>query len=1041
MGPVRRDGANRDLKDRLKAVLTREGLSQADIVRQTQLSGESVSKAAVSNALNPEKGPPVAFTLGAILNAAGISGTEREELFRLRDRAEPHGTTQLEAYLEAAEKATRQHPYTGVLGALSLPTLADVYVHQQARTPGNRIGRVRPAAEIFVSDQDICVLLGGPGGGKSTLLRAHLADAANDRLGDRARKTIPVMVRAAALTGNERLPTDLAKSTNGDLGPFGLLDELSADFFRRAPRAGKSWLVLVDGLDEIPDADARSAVLTKVAGAAGNGPYRFVVATRPLPATELDTLGQLVPHYELKPFSDDDLLVFAARWFRPLDAPVRHARAFLAGLRRSCMDGLARTPLMALILCQLYAADPAHPLPEGRSGAYQSFVELMYEQNAHKNIKNTHDEAIRRLKDRHQIPRDNQAAEQAALQVRDHLPDLIDQLADAKINGSDAPAIEVLASHLQVTRPRKVNQHLWNSFLGDLLRATGVLTQRADDFDFLHQTLLEYHAARHATRDEKARTRLLHRLFASRRQANGRLRPPPETWDDSYRGFLLDGLLSPQDHIATETAQYLEELTAHGGKGACRFLTAQVDLRTTLPPRSTLAQLARFVDDTTLWDIDRVTAAGALAQVDRTSGIARLLECAANTTFDGEDRVLAASCLAQIDKEAGASLLIRLAQDITLDGHDHMRAAEALSWLDGEAAAPLLTRFASDTDLSGGIRVWAAEALAHVDAETSAPLLTSLALDTTLRAEFTHEGDVRMRAAQALAQIDWKAGAALLIGLARDTTRTDISHLRAAEALAQLDREAGAALLTRFAGDRALSGDLRVRAAEALAQVDREAGAALLTRLAHDTTRHDYGRVRTAEALAQVDRKAGAALLANLARDTTHWHVRGRAFAALANEAGEDGAALLARLAADATLDDDSRVDAAEALIEAGRKAGAALLAHFTCDTTLNDDVCRQAAKKLAQVCRAWPAARRHLSLCAGNAVRRCEDREVDLLLARLTPDAPLEFARVWAAEVLARVDREAGVALLAHFADDSAISGDLRVQAAEALTRMDHAR
>ncbi|GGT08154.1 hypothetical protein GCM10010271_08400 [Streptomyces kurssanovii] len=201
--PIGRDGANSELKMRLQAVLARQGLSQADLVRQTQLNGESVSKAAVSNALNPEKGPPAAMTLTAILNAANLGGAERDELCRLRARAGSQGTTQLEAYLEAAVKAASRHPYPGVLDAPSLPALADVYVRQQAGPPvakiqdrqspgdaaarGNQTGATVPAAEVFLADHDVCVLQGGPGGGKSTLLRAHLAGSAESRLGGTGR--------------------------------------------------------------------------------------------------------------------------------------------------------------------------------------------------------------------------------------------------------------------------------------------------------------------------------------------------------------------------------------------------------------------------------------------------------------------------------------------------------------------------------------------------------------------------------------------------------------------------------------------------------------------------------------------------------------------------------------------------------------------------------------------------------------------------------------------------------------------------------------
>lgn len=235
--------------------------------------------------------------------------------------ASPANAPLVTVYLTAARDAARRHPYPGVVGAPSLPTLADVYVRQQARTsaadnpgnsgPGNanasgkQTSPVVPATEVFRADQAMCVLLGGPGGGKSTLLRAHLADSADGWQGGRTGKTIPVMVSAAVLTSADPLPTALAKAVTGDLRQVGLLDELTADFFRHPPRAGVSWLVLVDGLDEIPDADTRSSVLTMLASAAaaGTGLYRFVVATRPLPPTELGALGRNVPCYELQPFS------------------------------------------------------------------------------------------------------------------------------------------------------------------------------------------------------------------------------------------------------------------------------------------------------------------------------------------------------------------------------------------------------------------------------------------------------------------------------------------------------------------------------------------------------------------------------------------------------------------------------------------------------------------------------------------------------------------------------------------------------------------
>ncbi|WP_328792718.1 NACHT domain-containing protein [Streptomyces sp. NBC_00273] len=878
-GPARRDSANRELKNRLKGALARLKLKQADIVRQAQLNGESVGKATVSNALNLDKGPPEAATLRAILNAAGIDGTERDELSRLRDQAEPRGTTQLEAYLEVAEKAARRHPYPGVPGVPSLPALADVYVRQQAHTPAasNQDGPSVPAAEVFREDRAMCVLLGGPGGGKSTLLCAHLADSADSWLGGRTGETIPVMVSAAALIGTDPLPTVLARTVTANLRQVGLLDELTADFFRHPPRAGVSWLVLVDGIDEIPDTDTRNAVLAMLAGAAAAAPglYRFVVATRPLPAAELGTLGRHVPRYELQPFSRDDLHTYATHWFRPLDDPVRHVEAFIAGLKHSRLEVLARIPLMALVLCQLYAADPIRPLPNGRTGAYQSFVELIYEQNAHKNIMNTHDEAIRRLKDRHQIPRDNQAAEQAAEQVREHLPELIDHLAYERVNGSTAPAVEILASHLQANRPQKVKEHLWHAFLGDLLRPTGILTQRADDLDFLHQTFLEFHAARHATRDEAARVQLLHDLFPHQEPSAIESPPQPPRRPPSYLGFLLDGLLSAGDSTATETTRRLEILAERGELETIQSLVVQVlGLKTNLPLKPIAHRLRRLVEQPSIYDPFeiRVKAAGWLSMLDGhlEAGADLLIQRVEDDDARIWDRVAAAGTLGQLEgyQETGASWLTLFVRATLLEADERSLAAGMLARVEGyqQAGVTWLARFTADTSLKVHDRMQAAKALTEVrdEREAGAAWLARFAEDATV------DDYDRVWSAWQLALMDEyeEAAATMLTRFVEETTFNGEDRIWAAWGLAQLDghREAGIMWLMRFARDPALSS----KAGQQLASVDKDAYASLLISIMEDTTQTDFGRALAAWNLSDTDghRQAGATWLARFSGST-----------------------------------------------------------------------------------------------------------------------------------------------------------------------------
>ncbi|MFI8281207.1 NACHT domain-containing protein [Streptomyces sp. NPDC085929] len=647
------------------------------------------------------------------------------------------------------------------------------------------------------------------------------------------------MIRAVDLAGTPLLAQALARAVTEALGPFGLREAPGEDFFRDRPCPHAPWLVLVDGLDEVPDRGTRIALLDRLAREAGQepSPYQFVVATRPLPYGELERLGPGAVRFELQPFASDDVLAYARGCFGDLPEPDRHVKAFRAQLKRSRLDALARTPLMASMLCQLYAADPTRPLPDGRTGAYESFVELLYEQNAHKGVANTHDAAIRLLKDRHQIVPDIAAVEQAAQTVREHLRELIGLLADERIRGNATQAVKVLASHLHVQRPAKVKEARWHAFLGDLLRPTGVLAERAGDFDFLHQSLLEYHAARYATRDEAARACVLDDLFPHRGTASARYWKPPHL-EPSYLGFLLDGLLIPGDTLADTAAHALDEVAAVGGEATLSFLTAQVGLRTCLPAHATALQLARFAERSPVID-GRARAAAALAELDghQEEGARRLARLAAHTAPNLIDGLVAARHLAALDghEEEGAARLASVATDPALLVPTRVNAAAALAAVDGheEEGVRLLAAFATNPSFDGRGRLHAAEHLAKVDPhhlEYGLPLLAAFAADATLGSH------VRMDAARFLAELGDERAAKLLIYLATDISMNGDDRTRAAATLARLDghRQEGAALLAHHVADSSLHDDDRVAAAQSLATLGDDRAVALIARLAAD---------------------------------------------------------------------------------------------------------------------------------------------------------------------------------------------------------------
>ncbi|MEU4494212.1 NACHT domain-containing protein, partial [Streptomyces sp. NPDC023998] len=1002
----------------------------------------------------------------------------------------------LKGYLAAVGETAGAHPYPWSDDAsgdrhVHVPDLTDVYVRQQA-TPQSSTDDEGPgpenttsartaaspgqhAGEVFRSNSSITVLLAPAGSGKSTLLRTHRADSASRWLRDGADATMPVLVNADALTTPDLLPDALAKAAAKELTRFALLEKLPADLFRHPSRPKTPWLVLVDGLDEIPNAETRRAVVQTLTETAEAHPalYRVVVATRPLPTRELDTLGPHVPRFELQPFSPQDLQTYATNWFRDLDDPARHAQAFTAGLERSRLDVLARTPLMAFLLCQLYKTDPRRSLPHGRTGVYQACVKRLYETNAHKNIRATHNEAIRHLKDRHQIHRDNVAAEQAARHVREHLPELIDYLAHARINGNAAPAVEILTSHLHVKRPQGLAEHLWGAFIGDLLRPTGLLTEQADDFHFLHQTFLEYHAARHATRNERACAELLDELFPPRRlwrwrrQAYGAAPGQVSAPEPSYLGFLLDALLASPGGIAAETTKRIQALTRQGGAPACQFLVNQVALRTNLPTEPTATQLTRFAQNKALDNLTRVDAAWGLAWVegyrDRAAQLSAQL--ADDTTLDDFARLDAARGLAWVEgyRDAGANRLIVFAEDATLTDFHRVDAARGLAGVEGyrDAGANRLIAFALDTTLNDSTRLDAARDLAWVEGyrKRAAQVYARLANDTTLT------DSTRLQAARDLAWVEGyrKRATQVYAQLANDTTLNDSTRLQAARDLAWVEgyEDAGADRLIALADDTTLTDFHRVDAGRGLARVEgyRDAGANRLIAFALDTTLNDSARVDAARDLAGVEgyEDAGADRLIAFALDTTlNDSARARAARGLAGVEGyrERAAQLCARLADDATLNDSTRVGAAGDLagVEGYRDAGANRLIAFADDTTLNDSTRLQAARGLAGVKGYRDAGAGRLIAFALDTTLN-DFHRVDVardlagvggyreratqLYAQLALDATLnDLYRVSAARGLAGVEgyRKRAAQVYARLANDATLNDSTRVDAARGL-------
>ncbi|MFF9776937.1 NACHT domain-containing protein [Streptomyces sp. NPDC013978] len=717
----------------------------------------------------------------------------------------------LARYLEAAGRAARSHPYAGVLLDMA-PPLTDVYVRQQAlsRTLSHADADQLPttaaaplsADEIMVRGET-CVVFAGPGGGKSSLLRTHLAETLERVQAGEKVSAIPVLISAADLA-EDVLPNALARAVTSELSNYGLVEELPPKLFIDQPLPDVSWLVLVDGLDEIIDAKTRNQVLgklTAVIRGENGSQYRFIVATRPLPDGELDRLGK-VPRHELQRFSSEDLHQFVRNWFHALELPEadRAADEFTKALGRFHLTGLARNPLMAAMLCQLHAKHPDRFLPTGRGEIYRRFLDLLTEHRHASGIV---------TRTRASLEAYGKDAIAQADTTLSSLQSLIDLLAARRSEDKDTPAVAFLAAQSEAERPEGVPQPVWERFLGNVLRGSGLLIERADRFEFLHQTLLEYCAVNHATRDAQARAQTLRAVFHLRWYGRRpwiyvrRIRSHV-WWEEMARrlshrsslGFLLDAVPDTR-----EVRRLLKRVISIGGVQGCDVIAGQAELGTRIPvpiTEAAVSLLENVARDATNDGWDRVNAARILYSLDDLRGVDLLVALARDTAvgldperldaeFEDEeslvdmsdDRVWAAECLVEFGDARGADLLYELGLDPSLHGLFRQGCADRLEHYGDARAADLLMHLARDTTVRTGARVAAAGRLARLEPRRGTALLRDLSQDP---------GADRLFAVWALSRLDETSFAdlaELLVGLANDASVPQRDRIQAHQWLTQ----------------------------------------------------------------------------------------------------------------------------------------------------------------------------------------------------------------------------------------------------------------
>ena len=356
------------------------------------------------------------------------------------------------------------------------------------------------------------VIVGAPGGGKTTLLRwlavtfASERQAEPNRLGPNfAAPYIPVVLelrrfadRFASLT-EQPATFDLAAEASAFIAQDARFAGTPSELIHDAIVAGRC-LILLDGLDEIADQATRRRLIEAIEalcldpqrGSTGN---LCLLTTRPHGFVNL-ALGAGFQTVTVRPFEAEDVATFTRTWYRIAygdDALADEAQDLIAAIQANDrVAGLASNPLLCTIIAIVYRNNRV--LPERRVELYLKCCEALLD-------------TWERNKDIKSSGLIGGFGWQIKLELLAALAYWMHGETE-RLAAADDLVVEQIARALEadeIARPGSAEDEA-RHFIETIRDRSGLLRGRGDGtLEFSHRTFQEYLAARHvATLEDEA---------------------------------------------------------------------------------------------------------------------------------------------------------------------------------------------------------------------------------------------------------------------------------------------------------------------------------------------------------------------------------------------------------------------------------------------------------------------------------------------------------------------------------------------------------
>ena len=376
--------------------------------------------------------------------------------------------------------------------------LADLYVSPEISAEGAAEGRDETLdLTTLWQHVDRTVLLGEPGGGKSTATGALLHRLASD-----CAEPIPflVVLRDYAQYKDSRSIVEYVEQRMRTVYQCARLD----GFVERQLLSGRA-AVFFDGLDELLDTSARRDITDAVQSFSGRYPLAKVFVTSRVVGYEQAPMDpSQFSTYKLANFSEERVAEYASKWFR-LDPEVsdeladESARSFVDESRG--VSDLRRNPLMLSLMCIMYRGEGF--IPRNRPMVYERCATLLFEKwDGHRQIK-------------------------AGITAEEYLDEALKHLAFRMLrsdSGGDGVTRSALIDETTAylgraiedpVRARRAAAEFVDFCKGRawVFSDAGTTAEGEDLFKFTHRTFMEYFAAYEMTRTKDTPERLARALL------------------------------------------------------------------------------------------------------------------------------------------------------------------------------------------------------------------------------------------------------------------------------------------------------------------------------------------------------------------------------------------------------------------------------------------------------------------------------------------------------------------------------------------------